>query len=330
MPEKIEAAVYPEETPSWTVRQDLINAGYTESNRYYLVFTDFESQSDGYQCPTVGGIAGAPHCSAVVEAWDSGVAGHELGHVLGAGHAWSSQVGQFYGADIMYSWWDYWVMDQDFNTYYDPSETSASFYIDPYPSTTKINIARHPALTTPTCCDVGFSNDLLTAQERTVEANTPGSGSVSGFTFTGAGSMSVTPACGDSAVSCFYYDNRRSIQVNVASTGAQPFVSLSRRPSVTAGHTYKLFARLHSDATAKNAMLRLTWYRSDGAVISSSNSPALALTPGWDERAFSATAPSGAATVQVRVTAPTGQGAFNFHLDSLLLNHCNPTCRPGV
>ncbi|MBB5867895.1 hypothetical protein F4553_001274 [Allocatelliglobosispora scoriae] len=327
VPEKIEAGANPY-TASSTVRSDLIGTGYDDSNRYYLVFTDFESDSDAYQCPTTGGNPVTGHCSAVVELWDSGVAGHEFSHVLGAGHAWSGESGGAYYADIMYGWWDYWMADQDFNTYYDPSETTASFYIDPYPSTTTANIARHPALTTPTCCDTGFSNDLLTAQERTAEATAPGT-APTGFTFTGSGSsMAVTPACGVTGVSCTYYDGRRSIQVSVGGA-AQAYLAVSRRPAVTVGLTYKFFARLRSDS-AKNARLELGWYNSGGTLLSTSTSTDIALTTGWEERAFQATAPTGAATVRLRVTTPTGQGTFTYQVDSLLLNTCNPTCRPGV
>jgi hypothetical protein len=326
-PEKIDAGGNPF-TSSSTVRADLLGAGFDDSNRYYLVFTDFESESDAYQCPTTGGSPPTGHCSAVVELWDSGVAGHELLHVFGAGHAWSTETGQPYYADLMYGWWDYWMLDQDFNTYYDPSETTASFFIDPYASTATANIARHPALTTPTCCDVGFSNDLLTAQERTAEATSPGT-APTGFSFSGSGSsMSVTPECGVTGVSCTFYDNRRSIQVNVVGT-AQPYLSVSRRPAITAGQTYKFFSRLRSDL-AKNARLQLGWYNSGGTLLSTSTSPDIPLTTGWEERAFQATAPTGATTVRLRITTPTGQGTFSYQIDSLLLNHCNPTCRPGV
>ena len=46
-----------------------------------------------------------------------------------------------YYADIMTGWDENWMFDQDFNTYYDPSETSAAFHIDPYDSTFRGNIA---------------------------------------------------------------------------------------------------------------------------------------------------------------------------------------------
>ncbi len=312
VPEKIESGSNPF-TSSGTVRADLHGAGFDDSNRYYLVFTDFESESDAIQCPTTGGM----WCSAVVELWDSGVAGHELLHVFGAGHAWSAENGQAYFADNMYGWWDYWMLDQDFNTYYDPSETTASFYIDPAPSTTTANIARHPALTTPACCDVGFSNDLLTAQERTIEAAT-----LTGFSFSGTGSsMALTTTR--------YYDGRKALQVNVNGT-AQPFVSVTRRPPVTAGQTYKFFVRLRSDAASKNAQLQLGWYNSGGTLLSTSSSGSIGLLSTWEERSFQATAPASAASVRLRVTTPTGQGTFTYQLDSLLLNHCNPTCRPNV
>jgi len=328
VPEKIEAAVIGGSTPIEVVRDDIIASGYDDPNRWYFVFQDFPGSSAAYtHCRTSGGA----WCVGVTEAWDSGVAGHELGHLLGAGHAWSKEDGGGYYADIMTGWDENWMYDQDFNTYYDPSETTASFHVDPYNSTTRANIATHPTLTAPTCCDVGFSNDLLTAQERTIEADAPWA-SPTGFGITGAGWMQVTPPGPESAVSARYYDGRRSVTVNVQSH-AEGTVFVTRRPTVTAGHRYKLFGRLY--ATSGTVRLRMSWYNASNALISHSDSAPIAVDTSWAERSFSAVAPAGATKVQVGVVSPAGQ-SFAYVLDSLQLNHCDNTantsdgCRTSV
>ncbi|MFI6824314.1 hypothetical protein ACIBJE_25725 [Micromonospora sp. NPDC050187] len=321
VPEKIDAGTNPN-TPASTVRSDLISAGYQDSNRIYLIFTDFASNSDAYLCPT-GGTSSGTHCSAVTESWTVGVGGHELFHVLGAPHAWFSETGQPYYQDIMYGWWDNWNVDPGFRTYYDPSELSAQFYIDNHPSSTLGNIANHPMLTAPVCCDTGASNDLLTAEQRTVEAATPGS-STSTFTSSG-GWHQATPACGVAANSCFYSDGRRSVQFN---TYSGPYnassIALSSRPAVTPGRTYKAFARLRS-ATAVDAQLQLAWYNAGGTLLSTSSGSTSTVTGSWVEYRVTGTAPANAASVRVTVAVPnqstTGNHALN--VDSLQLNDCS-------
>ncbi|MFE7874562.1 hypothetical protein ACFUYE_29955, partial [Micromonospora humida] len=329
VPEKIDAGANPN-TPASTVRSDLISAGYQDSNRIYLVFTDFASNSDAYQCPSGGNSSGV-HCSAVTESWTTGVAGHELLHVLGAGHAWMAETGASYVPDIMYGWWDNWNTDPGFRSYYDPSELSASFYIDPSPSTAKVNVANHPMLTAPVCCDVGANNDLLTAEQRTVEAATPSS-STSTFTTSG-GWHQVTPACGISTNSCTYFDGRRSVQLNTYTGPSNTSsISLTNRATVTAGRTYKLFTRLRS-GTAVNTQLQLAWYNSGGTLLSTSTGATDTLASNWLEYRTTATAPANAASVRITVNVPpqstTGNQAIN--LDSLQLNDCTAntggTCR---
>jgi hypothetical protein len=329
VPEKIEAGNLTGGTTIETVRDDLTAAGYDDPNRWYFVFQDFSGNSAAWtHCKTAGGAG----CVGVAEAWDTGIIGHELGHLLGAPHAWSKEDGGAYYADIMYGWQDYWMYDQDFNTYYDPSELSASFYLDPYPSTTKYNIANHPALTVPTPGDVGFSNDLLTAQERTIEADAPWA-TPTGFTASGGVWTQVTPPGSDSAVSAKYYDGRRSLTANVQSY-AEGVVSVTRQPAVTAGTRYKFFARLNT-ATSGNVKLRLSWYNASNALISNSDGPLIALDASWNERSYSAVAPTGATSVKVSVVSPSGQ-TFSYVLDSLQLNYCNNTantsdgCRTSV
>jgi hypothetical protein len=319
--EKIEAAAGLTFTDSGVTRADLMATGYTDPNRYYLVFTDYHGSSDAFLCPTTGGVnAQGGQCSAIAEVWDTGVAGHELVHVFGAGHTFVTEVfDTAYYWDIMYGWWDNWQFDQDFNHYYDPSEPSATFYIDPYPSTVKDNIADHPALTVPTCCDVGYNNDLLTAQERTIEANTPGS-TPTGFSFSGSGSRQVTPIGSIAGVSARYYDGRRSMTVTVNNSGSDAVLSVTRRPAVTTGTRYRFFSRLTTN-TAGTVKLRLTWFNSSGSQLSSTDSALIALDPTWREYSVSGVAPSGAATVRVSVVAPPGQ-SFAYLLDSLQLNAC--------
>ncbi len=65
----------------------------------------------------------------------------------------------------------------------EPSELTATFYTaDAYPHPRKANLATWSMLTAPRCCDVGYSNDLLTAQERTIEADAPYACTPAGFT----------------------------------------------------------------------------------------------------------------------------------------------------
>lgn len=321
VPEKIEAGVIGGSTPTGVVRDDLFAAGYNDSNRWYLVFTDFSGGSDSNICLTGGG-----YCYAIGEAWDSGLMGHEFLHVMGAPHAWMGETGVPYTPDIMSGWWDYWNADFGFRNYYDPSELGAAFYGDPYPATVKINIANNPALTVPVCCDVSANNDLLTAQERTIEANNPSSTTVTGFGRSGSGSMRVTPECGAAAVSCKYFDGRRSLEVSASPTATATTVSVTRRPTVTAGQTYKLFTRLRAD-TASQVRLRLSWYNASNNLLSTSESGSITLTTNWLEWRHTAVAPVGTARVQVSVVAFTPQPAFTYHLDSLQLNHCSPSCR---
>ncbi|WP_213453250.1 hypothetical protein [Rhizomonospora bruguierae] len=237
-----------------------------------------------------------------------------------------------YNADIMYGWTDYWMLDQDFNTYYDPSELTATFHQDPYPSTFKGTIATHPVLTAPTCCDVGFSNDLLTAQERTIEADAP-YGTPTGFTAAGAGWIQVTPPGSDSAVSARYYDGRRSLTMNVQSH-AEGSVSVTRRPAVTAGTRYKFFTRLTAD-TSGTVKLRMSWFTSSNALISTSDGALITLDNTWPERSLTAVAPAGAVSVQLSVVSPAGQ-TFAYILDTQQFNYCNNTgntsdgCRTSV
>jgi hypothetical protein len=336
VPEKIEAGNLTAGTEMGVVEADLKAAGYNDPNRWYFVFQDFSGNSAAWaNCLTAGGIHPTNNnlCFGVTEAWDSGIAGHELLHLMGAPHAWSKEDGGAYNADIMTGWWDYWMLDQDFNTYYDPSELTATFFTDGNPTNTdKWNVAKHPALTVPTAGDIGFSNDLLTAQERTIEQDAPWS-SPTGFTASGAGWFQVTPQGSYNGVSSRYYDGRRSLTMNVQSH-AESKVAVSRKVGVTAAQRYKFFARA-TTSTSGNIKLRMTWYNSSNAQLSVSESSLITLNSGWDERSFSAVAPANAATVEVSVVAPSGQN-FAYVLDSLQLNHCNNTanvadgCRTSV
>lgn len=295
------------------VRADLEAAGYVDENRWYVVFTDFDSESDSYLCPTTGGR----RCSAVTELWDSGVTGHEMGHLLGAGHAWMTQKGEPYIPDIMYGWDDWWVYDTSFNTYYDPSETSAEFYLDPAPSTSTVNIANTPVLTEPVP-DEGRLNDLLTAQERTVESTGPGT-VAPGFSKIGSAYMQVAASCGTSGASCTYFDGRRALAV--ATTTAESGFRVTREPEVTAGEEYKFFVRLRDDATG-NVHMRMTWSRADGSTIATSDSAAIDPDTNWYEYRLRAKAPAEAATVGLSVVVPEGQDRFTFVADTLQLNAC--------
>ncbi|GII67225.1 hypothetical protein Skr01_73100 [Sphaerisporangium krabiense] len=311
VPEKIEAADIPGETTPFTIADDLEAAGYDNANRKYLVFEDFNGTATAW-CDGV--------CVATTDDWDSGTAMHELIHLYDVDHAKVSEVPDTYSLnDIMISQYNDWQIDQEFNTYYDPSETTATFYTSSYPDTRLVNLANYPVFTAPTCCDVGYSNDLLTAQERTIEAQAP-SGTPAGFGFSGGGWIQVTPAGSDSAVSARYYDGRRSLKVNVQSW-ADGILSVTRKPAVTAGQRYKFFARL-TTATSGNVKLRLSWYNSSNTLLSTTNSSTFALTTGWQEYNVSALAPTGAATVQLSVVSPSGQ-SFAYLADSLQLNQCN-------
>lgn len=321
--------------PDWSnTGADITAAGYDDPNRWYFVFTDAHVPSGANSgCSLTPALtSGGSGCWATVELFDSGTAGHELLHQLGAGHAWSQESDQQYIADIMLDWGNYWMLDQDFNTNYDPSEVSARFYRD-NPETFTWNVAAHPALTTPTCCDVGYSNDLLTAQERTIEADWPSS-SPTGFSASGAVWIQVTPAqtassCTVAENSCYYYyDGRRSLQVNVQPWG-EGSVSVTSKKAVTAGEYYKFYARIRS-ASAGQVKLRLSWYDSSGTLLSNSDSGLFGMATDWPERTWNPVqAPTGATQVQLSVVSPSGQD-FSYQLDSLQLMHCDPNCRPGM
>lgn len=308
-------------TSSGQVRADLAAAGYSDTNRWYVVFADFDSQSDSYLCPTTGGY----NCSSVVtDSWDTGVAGHEFGHLLGAGHAWMTETGHQYNPDIMLDWGNYWLYDTRNASYYDPSETAARFYIDPYSSTTKANIAAHPVLTTPVCCDVGANNDLLTAQERTTEADAPGA-SPTGYSAVGGATLTVTPAGSYAGVSASYFDGRRSLQVTTAASAASGYV-ITRQPVAVAGTTYKQFVRLRSATTTATVALRMQWFDSSGTLLSTTTSNSITLTSNWLEWRLTGTAPTGTATVQLGVIAPA-QTSFTMNVDTQQLNRCDTVCR---
>ncbi|MET8145555.1 hypothetical protein ABZU32_35080 [Sphaerisporangium sp. NPDC005288] len=311
VPEKIENAVIAGETPPDVIADDLFAAGYDNANRKYLVFEDFDGTATAH-CGDV--------CVATADEWDSGTLMHELIHLYDVDHAKVSEVPNTFSInDIMISQYNDWQIDQEFNTYYDPSETSATFYTSSYPDTRKVNLAAYSMFTTPTCCDVGYSNDLLTAQERTIEADAP-YGNPTGFTVSGGGWMQETPPGPDGQTSARYYDGRRSLTMNVQSY-AEGAVSVTRKPAVTAGQRYKFFARL-TTGTSGNVKLRLSWYNSSSGLISTSDSSTYSLTSGWQEYAVSAIAPTGAATVQLSVVSPAGQ-TFAYLLDSLQLNRCD-------
>ncbi|MEO3812012.1 hypothetical protein ABGB17_23695 [Sphaerisporangium sp. B11E5] len=311
IPVKIPNGVISGETPPDVIANDLAAAGYDNANRKYVVFEDFNGTATAH-C--------GPVCVATTDDWDAATMMHELIHLYDVDHAKVSEVPNTFSLnDIMISQYNDWQLDQEFNTYYDPSETTASFYTSSYPDTRYLNLANYSMFTTPTCCDVGYSNDLLTAQERTIEGQTPYS-SPSGFSVTGGGWMQVTPPGPDSGTSARYYDGRRSLTMNVQSW-ADGLVSVTRKPAVTAGQRYKFFARL-TTGTSGNVKLRMSWYNSSNTLISNSDSSLYALTTGWQEYSVSALAPTGATSVQLSVVSPSGQ-TFAYILDSLQLNHCN-------
>jgi hypothetical protein len=153
VPAKIESANIGGETSLTTVANDLTAAGYGGPNRIYLVFEDF----DGTAAGRVGCYGKTYACVATTDDWDSGTVGHEMLHTLGVKHSWGGEgPNGTYIPDIMISQTEDWQLDQDFNSYYDPSEPSATFNTyrrqegDGY-----LNVASHPPLTTPVCCDVG-------------------------------------------------------------------------------------------------------------------------------------------------------------------------------
>ncbi|MEV0389508.1 hypothetical protein [Nonomuraea sp. NPDC050643] len=311
VPEQIENAVIDGETDPFVIADDLAAAGYDSGNRRYLVFEDFNGTATAH-C--------GPVCVATTDDWDSGTMMHELIHLHDVDHAKVSEVPNSFSLnDVMISQYNDWQIDQEFNTYYDPSETSALFHTSSYPDTRRVNLAAFPPFTTPTCCDVGYSNDALTAQERTIEADAP-YGYPTGFTVSGGGWMQVTPPGPDGQVSARYYDGRRSLTMNVQAH-AEGLVSVSRRPPVTAGQRYKFFARL-TTGTSGTVKLRLSWYNGSNTLISASDSAAYSLSAAWQEYSVSAIAPAGAATAQLSVVSPAGQ-TFAYVLDSLQLNHCN-------
>jgi hypothetical protein len=291
------------------VRAYLAGLGYNDPNRVYLVFADFDTGADAG-----GGIA-------IFDEWRAGVALHEMLHTLGAAHSWSTENGGPYNDDVMGDT-GFWAVDQDRNGTYDPQEPAVTFFEEPYPSTAKYNTAGDPALTTPVCCDVGYSNDLLTAQERTIEAAAPWS-APTGFSVTGGGWIQVTPPgapSNDNAVSARYYDGRRSLTMNVQSY-AEGVVSVTRRPAVTAGSAYKFYVRLTTGTTG-NVKLRISWFNSANALLSTTDSAVFALSSAWDEYDVRGVAPAGAAKAQVGVVSPAGQ-TFSYVMDTLNLMNCN-------
>ncbi len=315
MPEKIEAGNLSGQTDISTVQADLAAAGYNDSNRYYVVFEDF----DGTATASAVGCSPGANCIATADEWDSGTLAHELFHALGADHTYTDETGATSVTDVMISQYNDWQLDQNFNGYYDPSELSATFNIYFYPDTRKVNIAGNPVFTTPVCCDVGYSNDLLTAQERTIEADAPWS-SPTGFTVSGGGWFQVTPPGPTGTVSARYYDGRRSLTMNVQSHAAG-FVSVNRKVPVTAGTRYQYYVRL-ATGTSGNLQLQLSWYNASNVLLSNSTSSSFALTTNWKEYAHSAVAPAGATQAMVRVVSPAGQ-TFSYVMDALQLMACN-------
>ncbi|GAA1276824.1 hypothetical protein GCM10009677_33350 [Sphaerisporangium rubeum] len=317
VPEKIENGVIGGETPVGVITADLTAAGYDTSNRRYIVFEDFDGTATASYDP-VSGLG-----AATVDGWASGSMLHELVHLGHPNYVDHSKVTETPNVlsypELMSNPYYDWLLDHNFNTYYDPSETGATFYTSNYPDTRKVNVAAWPYFTTPTCCDVGYSNDLLTAQERTIEADSP-SATPSGFSVSGGGWMQVTPSGPDSSTSARYYDGRRSLTMNVQSH-ANGFVSVTRKPAVTAGQRYKFWAWL-TTATSGNVRLRLSWYNSSGTLLSTSDSSLYGLTSSWAEYSVSAIAPANATSVQLSVMSPSGQ-TFAYRLDALQLNHCN-------
>ncbi|MDH2424888.1 hypothetical protein [Sphaerisporangium sp. TRM90804] len=311
IPEKIELADPAAENPPEVMADDLAAAGYDDANRKYVVFEDFDGTGTAH-C--------GPVCVATADEWDSGTMMHELIHLHNVDHAKVTEVPDTLAVnDVMSSQYNDWQVDQEFNNYYDPSEVSALFYTSNHPSTNKVNLAAYPQFTTPICCDVGYSNDLLTAQERTIEAQAPYS-FPTGFSVSGGGWMQITPPGADNQVSARYYDGRRSLTMNVQAH-AEGFLSITRRPAVTAGQRYKFFTRLTTGASG-DVKLRLSWYNGSNSLISTSDSSLYALTSDWQEYNVSAIAPSGTATVQLSVVSPSGQN-FAYLTDSWQLNHCN-------
>ncbi|GAB1822457.1 hypothetical protein [Herbidospora sp. RD11066] len=308
--EKIENAVIGGDTPTHVVEQDLVAAGYDPVNRTYMVFEDFQGGAVAH-CDTL--------CVASTDEWDSAAMLHEFIHLFDVDHAKVTETVLHEDADVMSTPWHTWQVDQEFNNYYDPSEPTAVFYTSTYPHQRRANLATWSMLTAPVCCDVGYSNDLLTSQERTVEADAP-YGYPTGFTVASGGWMQVTPPGPESLVSARYYDGRRSLTMNVQSW-ADAVVSVTRRPAVSPGQRYKFFARL-TTGTSGTAKLRLSWYTASNALISHSDGALDALNSDWVEHDVSAVAPAGAASVQLSVVSPAGQ-TFSYVLDALQLNRCD-------
>ncbi|GII81123.1 hypothetical protein Sru01_61050 [Sphaerisporangium rufum] len=322
IPEKIEAGAISGETSPYVITADLTAAGYDIANRKYVVFEDFNGTANGLCEPS---DPNPKVCAATGDEWSSSTLLHELLHIAADGFyvdhpKVAETVDYLTYPDIMSNQTLDWQLDHDFNNYYDPSETTATFYTGNQPDDTrKVNVAAWPYFTAPTCCDVGYSNDLLTAQERTVEADAPYA-TPTGFSVSGGGWIQVTPPGPTAQISAKHYDGRRSLTMNVQSY-ADGVVSITRKPAVTAGQTYKFFAKM-TTATSGNVKLRLSWYNSSNTLISSSDSAVNALTTGWAEYRHKATAPTGATSVQLSVVSPAGQ-TFTYQLDALQLNHCN-------
>ena len=321
VPVKIENPILNGETGHGEMVPDLIASGYDDPNRFYVVFEDFDGTGAAH-CET--NLLPNRTCYAFADEWDSGTGGHELVHLLDADHTYADETRRLSFTDLMSTQWNDWHLDQNFNSYYDPSELGARFEALAYPETRLINVATHPVLTVPVCCDIGYSNDLLTAQERTIESVAPW-GYPAGFTVAGGGWMQVTPPGPDNATSARYFDGRRSLTMNV-DAWSEGTVSVTRKVPVTAAARYQFYAYL-ATATAGNVRLRLTWYNSAGTLISDSTGPVIALPQGWREYAHQAVAPAGAASVMVRVVSPAGQ-TFAYTVDSLQLMKCDNGVTP--
>lgn len=321
VPVKIENPILGGETGHGEMVPDLIASGYDDPNRYYVVFEDFDGTSAAH-CEH--DLVPTKTCYAFADDWDSATMGHEFIHLLDADHTFTDETRRHSFTDLMATQWNDWHLDQNFNGYYDPSELTARFEALAYPETRKINIATNPVLTSPICCDIGYSNDLLTAQERTIESDAPWD-YPTGFAAAGGGWMQVTPPGPDNGVSARYFDGRRSLTMNVLSW-AEGSVSLTRNVPVSSGARYQFYAYL-ATTTAGNVQLQLSWYNASGGLISNSTGPLVGLPTSWTEYAHQAVAPTGATSVVVRVLSPAGQ-TFSYTMDSLQLMQCNNGVMP--
>ncbi len=187
--------------PAHFIEQDLVAAGYDPGNRTYMVFEDFQGGAVAH-CDVL--------CVAVTDEWDSAAMLHEFIHLFDVDHAKVTETVLHEDADVMSTPWRTWSVDQEFNNYYDPERAHGGVLHELYPHRRRANLATWPMLTAPVCCDVGYSNDLLTAQERTIEAAAPYA-YPTGFGVSGGGWMQVTPPGPENLVSARYYDGRRSL-----------------------------------------------------------------------------------------------------------------------